>query len=224
MQMTIGVAGNWSYNSYVTYTCDVGYSLTSNLPMICSIDGSWNSTLPTCEMVTCLPPITPINGSYLPETELYNFTDVVEFSCLHGFDRIGSSTSSCNSTGQWSVDSPLCQIKDCGSLLNPPNGVVWHRDGTTVGQSANYSCYEGYTLNGTDSRTCNASGNWTSAAPTCHVIRKFYIKCCLSIKRKIQALHWSLDNLVFKIVHRQCTSCLHFIQFIDNKYMSKTLT
>jgi len=175
MQITAGVAGNWSYNASVAYTCEVGYNLTTNQPMICSSDGSWHGMQPVCELVTCQPPTAPNNGSYVPQNATYNFTNMVEFTCRLGFDRIGPNSSYCTATGQWSENPPECQIKDCGNLTDPTHGQVVHTRGTILNQTAYYSCREGYTLNGTDSRTCNEFGNWTLASPTCDVISKFFI-------------------------------------------------
>ena len=56
---------------------------------------------------------------------------------------------------------------DCGSLTNPANGSVNHTAGTTVGQTATYSCNTGYNLVGNSTRTCQATGNWSGSAPTC---------------------------------------------------------
>ena len=80
-----------------------------------------------------------------------------------------------SATGQWSHSPPVCQIKDCGYLTDPTHGHLVHTDGTIFGQSAYNSCSKGYTLNGTESRTCNELGNWTFKSPTCDVIRKFYL-------------------------------------------------
>ena len=205
MQVTSGVAGNWSYTSSVTYICDTGYYLSPDLTLVCSSDGSWNSILPACELVTCSTPITPDNGLYLPENIMYNFTEMVYFSCFIGFDLIGTSSSECNATGQWSESSPVCQIKDCGHLTNPAHGHVWHTDGTTFGQTAYYNCSEGSTLNGTTIRTCNESGMWTSESPTCDVISKFimidyvyritmkhnyYIVCKNNWRQFLQTMHF----------------------------------
>ena len=55
---------------------------------------------------------------------------------------------------------------DCCSLPNPINGRVQFPD-TTVGSVANYSCFFGYTLNGTSTRTCEADGEWSGDPPTC---------------------------------------------------------
>jgi len=175
MHVSAGVAGKWSYETSVAYICSIGYNLTFDLPMLCLSDGSWNGTQPVCEQITCVPPIAANNGSYVPQNAAYTFMDTVEFSCSIGFDLNGPNSANCSATGQWSHSSPVCQIKDCGSLTDPTHGKVVHTDGTIFGQTAYYSCNKGYTLNGTESRTCNELGNWTFESPTCDVIRKIYL-------------------------------------------------
>ena len=56
---------------------------------------------------------------------------------------------------------------DCGNLTDPANGQVNHTGGTTVGQTATYSCNTGYNLVGDSTRTCQARENWSGSAPTC---------------------------------------------------------
>ena len=56
---------------------------------------------------------------------------------------------------------------DCGSFTDPANGQVDHTSGTTLGQTATYSCNSGYNLVGDRTRTCQAIGNWSGSAPTC---------------------------------------------------------
>ena len=56
---------------------------------------------------------------------------------------------------------------DCGSLADPPNGQLDHTAGTTLGQTATYSCNTGYNLVGDSTRTCQAIGHWSGSAPTC---------------------------------------------------------
>ena len=56
---------------------------------------------------------------------------------------------------------------DCGSLTDPANGQVDHTSGTTLGQTATYSCNTGYNVVGDSSRTCQAEVIWSGSAPTC---------------------------------------------------------
>ena len=50
--------------------------------------------------------------------------------------------------------------------MNPANGEV-DLDGTTPGSVATYSCGVGFRLNGTSTRTCQMSTEWSESAPTC---------------------------------------------------------
>ena len=54
----------------------------------------------------------------------------------------------------------------CGTLNNPTNGEV-SADGSTFGSQANYSCSEGYVLNGNSTRMCQADGQWSGSEPLC---------------------------------------------------------
>jgi len=107
MQLTTGVAGNWSYNSSVSYTCDVGYTLTSSLPLICSNDGTWTGTEPSCSLVDCKNISTPAHASvqYISGT---TFQSQALIECETGFNLSGSSVLTCMETGVWEPDLPTC--------------------------------------------------------------------------------------------------------------------
>ena len=64
----------------------------------------------------------------------------------------------------------------CGTLTNPANGQVSHTAGTTLGQTATYSCNPGYNPVGDITRICQATGVWSGSAPTC--------QCKLLLKHK----------------------------------------
>ena len=55
---------------------------------------------------------------------------------------------------------------DCGALPNPVSGKV-STTGNTFGQTAAYTCNAGYSLIGANTRTCQATGEWSGSAPTC---------------------------------------------------------
>ena len=58
-------------------------------------------------------------------------------------------------------------VNDCGPLNHPDNGQVDASSGTTFGSTATYTCDTGYTLSGSQSRTCGADGMWTSTQTYC---------------------------------------------------------
>ena len=58
---------------------------------------------------------------------------------------------------------------DCGQLADPANGVVLLND-TVFLSTAIYFCSKGYTLQGNATRTCLASGDWSSSQPSCELV------------------------------------------------------
>ena len=60
----------------------------------------------------------------------------------------------------------LSTAVDCDTLSNPANGQV-STNGTTFEQTATYSCNTGYNLMGDNTRTCQATGEWSGSEPTC---------------------------------------------------------
>ena len=64
---------------------------------------------------------------------------------------------------------------NCGNLIDPANGQVDHTAGTTVGQTATYSCNTGYNLVGDSTRTCQAEGDWSGNAPICEGMLLHYV-------------------------------------------------
>ena len=57
--------------------------------------------------------------------------------------------------------------EDCPVLENPENGAVTIT-GQEPGDTASYVCNLGYILDGSNTRTCQASGIWSGVAPTCN--------------------------------------------------------
>ena len=66
---------------------------------------------------------------------------------------------------------------DCGALTDPDNGQVTHTAGTSLGQTATYSCNTAYNLVGDSARTCQVRGNWSGSAPTCQGIYVVNLAC-----------------------------------------------
>ena len=68
----------------------------------------------------------------------------------------------------------------CANLSHPLDGTVAF-DANIVGSQANYSCSEGYILNGITTRVCQADGQWSGSEPTCEgqFARFYYCQCNL---------------------------------------------
>ncbi len=114
---------------------------------------------------------------------------VATYTCVTGYRIVGTTsatiTRSCLTNGGWSGSDPTCQrelsyanlccfspsvsvtVINCGFLTNPINGAVDTSSGTTFNQMATYSCIPGYMISGAATRTCQATGSWSLATPTC---------------------------------------------------------
>lgn len=81
----------------------------------------------------------------------------------------------------------LCFLtaKDCGPLTAPLNGSIAGRD-TTFPNKVTLSCDEGFLLNGSNIRRCQANGNWSGIETSC--------KGKIEEKYRIQrTLHFTTD-------------------------------
>ncbi len=60
-------------------------------------------------------------------------------------------------------------VANCGFLSNPVDGQVsFEPDGfTTFNSRAVYTCNSGFTLDGDDTRVCQADETWSGSAPKC---------------------------------------------------------
>ena len=61
----------------------------------------------------------------------------------------------------------LGNAQECPVLPNPSNGRIKYSRGRRVGASVWYACSSGYTLIGSESRTCLRNLSWSLQAPNC---------------------------------------------------------
>ena len=66
----------------------------------------------------------------------------------------------------------------CPDLSNPANGMVTVM-GTSVGDTASYTCNDGFELIGSMSVTCTSDGTWSDEPPMCRrkqfTLHKYFI-------------------------------------------------
>ncbi|XP_041352367.1 CUB and sushi domain-containing protein 3-like [Gigantopelta aegis] len=151
--------------------CDLGYNNSGGSPsfLTCTSDGTWSGDTMTCEAVDCGTPNTVFGA----EMEYHNTTyqSIANYSCSTGFDYIdGFDTSTCEASGQWSDPTLTCIAVDCGTP-NAVFGAEMEYHNTTYQSIANYSCSTGFDyIDGFDTSTCEASGQWSDPTLTCIVV------------------------------------------------------
>ncbi|XP_071546933.1 sushi, von Willebrand factor type A, EGF and pentraxin domain-containing protein 1-like isoform X1 [Panulirus ornatus] len=96
----------------------------------------------------------------------YRIDDKVSWVCNEGFQAEGAVSATCTEEGQWSSAPPRCKRVSCGPPELPDYAQIENVD-FLYGATANYSCREGYILEGMSILTCEASGDWSSEPPSC---------------------------------------------------------
>ena len=154
----------FTFSKQVSFSCQPGYLLSGESTVRCLSNGSWTSSLPSCNIVSCGSPDSISNGSLTGRVFTYNSS--VTYKCDIGFNLIGDSTLSCLSSGVWSSSAPSCNLVSCGNPLHVDNGILMGSV-FTYNQHVQYRCQPGYMLNGENDFICLANGSWSPSWPNC---------------------------------------------------------
>ncbi|XP_074178083.1 complement receptor type 1 isoform X9 [Rhinolophus sinicus] len=167
----------YRHGDSVTFTCHTNFTMKGNKSVWCQANKTWGPTpLPTCESdfpLEC-PPLPMIPNGHHTGKNVGSFVPgfSVTYSCEPGYLLVGEKTISCLSSGDWSAIIPTCKEARCkppGPLLN---GQMKGPPSLRVGETVNFSCNEGYRLQGQPSSRCVIAGQdalWTKM-PVCEEI------------------------------------------------------
>ncbi|NXH09945.1 CR2 protein, partial [Bucco capensis] len=174
----------FSIGSAANFTCNAGYRLVGNPQIHCVIRNglvTWDRDLPICEAIPCLPPPEIANGEHSgTDKEHFEYGASVTYTCHRvrrgerPFSLVGDASIFCTTTdnvnGVWSGPAPECKVVTCehpsitnGKLLSGHRLSYSYRD-TVI-----FDCAFRYTLNGTDTSTCNENGLWEPPLPFCQL-------------------------------------------------------
>eukprot|EP00117_Sycon_ciliatum_P048173 scpid2370/ scgid5761/ Sushi, von Willebrand factor type A, EGF and pentraxin domain-containing protein 1; CCP module-containing protein 22; Polydom; Selectin-like osteoblast-derived protein; Serologically defined breast cancer antigen NY-BR-38 len=156
----------------VNYTCNVGYVLRGSQQRTCETtrDGrnaAWSASLPVCDIVDCGRQSAPENGQMAGTVFTYGAR--IEFSCNTGYAVSGSEYRTCQANGAFSGTAASCVVVDCGDPGTPRNGDRTG-DSTIYNSEFSFTCDTGYSLFGSVTRRCQASGAWSGSQPTCQIV------------------------------------------------------
>ncbi|CAH1787179.1 unnamed protein product, partial [Owenia fusiformis] len=81
----------------------------------------------------------------------------------------GSRSRTCQYNGEWTGTETVCEksdrVKQCDDI-KVDNGKT-EGNGRRRGDLRVYSCKNGYTLSGSEERTCLSNGEWSGTEPEC---------------------------------------------------------
>ena len=116
------------------------------------------------DVIDCGVPDSPSNGNVALTDGETQYGAIATYSCNSGYTLTGTTDRQCQSNGQW--DIPTCDPVDCGNPGVPDNGQA-HGDIYTYNSAINYTCNEGYLINGSRSIVCQDNREWSNAVPGC---------------------------------------------------------
>ncbi|XP_060618494.2 sushi, von Willebrand factor type A, EGF and pentraxin domain-containing protein 1 isoform X2 [Anolis sagrei] len=154
--------------STVKYTCKPGYKLIGSETRFCTSSRQWSDAAPICEIVSCTVPSEPMNG--IVKGEAYTYGSVIQYNCNPGFQLNGSGKRTCQADKKWDGNEPICIPISCGQAPNLENGQVTGEE-YTFQKYVEYSCGEGFLLEGDQKRVCLANGTWSGNPPVCRAIQ-----------------------------------------------------
>jgi len=93
-----------------TFTCTHGYKLVGDPDITCLASGSWSAWPPACVEVNCGQPYEVVNSRMFLVNESTLYGSVVEYLCVPGYTREGPFQRTCEITGYWSGQDPVCYI------------------------------------------------------------------------------------------------------------------
>lgn len=157
-----------TFGSSVQYTCKPGYRLVGSDTRHCMSNRQWSDATPTCEVIPCPMPSRPINGTI--RGDVYTYGSTVQYDCDPGFQLNGSDKRTCQADKTWNGNEPICIPVSCGQPPGLENGQVLG-DEYTFQKYIEYTCKEGFLLEGVNKRVCLADGSWDGDTPVCRVVQ-----------------------------------------------------
>uniref|UniRef100_A0A674NBB4 CUB and Sushi multiple domains 2 n=1 Tax=Takifugu rubripes TaxID=31033 RepID=A0A674NBB4_TAKRU len=160
----------FTYLSSVSFFCYPPYILVGSTRRYCQYDGTWSGTQPSCidpTHTSCGDPGTPLFGNQ-NNTQGYQVSSTVFFSCRKGYLLQGSISRTCMPNLTWSGFQPECIAHHCSQPELPAQSDVRAIELPSLGYTLIYTCQPGFYLaGGSEHRTCRSDGSWTGKPPLC---------------------------------------------------------
>ncbi|ELU16611.1 hypothetical protein CAPTEDRAFT_220964 [Capitella teleta] len=168
---------NNTYDTTVTFWCDVGYVLHDNTTartIKCLATGDWTATLPPCDPVRC--PNVETSPYQKRNTTANTYNTYAKFECSNKRRMLDGSTYrtiKCDATAEWSANITDCSDQRCFPLPYVANATPSTTD-TDFGVVSTLTCIRGHRFNPGKLRqktmTCKGDGWWNPILTHCDPI------------------------------------------------------
>ncbi|XP_069824058.1 E-selectin-like [Dendropsophus ebraccatus] len=104
------VFGDYRLKSICEFTCDEGFQMKGSDTLLCEHSGEWSEPMPKCIAVPCVALQSPEHGTVNCSDAFgeFSYRSVCNVTCKEGFELLGTSSLSCQDTGDWSGSVPTC--------------------------------------------------------------------------------------------------------------------
>ncbi|XP_053315605.1 CUB and sushi domain-containing protein 1 [Spea bombifrons] len=162
----IQFGNDFTFNKTVTYHCNPGFVRDPPMqpPMLCTKDGTWNQTKPTCKAINCGQPPQVLHGKL--EGSDYSWGSSVSYTCVDGYQLSSPTVLTCEGRGIWRGEIPHCLPVFCGDPGTPFEGRI-NGKSFTYKSEVSFQCGPSFILVGSSRRVCQSDGIWSGIQPVC---------------------------------------------------------
>ncbi|XP_026693209.2 sushi, von Willebrand factor type A, EGF and pentraxin domain-containing protein 1-like isoform X5 [Ciona intestinalis] len=157
------------YASQCGFQCNQGFVLVGSIQRACQHNKQWSGIETYCQTGTCHELTAPSNGKMTCVSSNLFESDCI-FQCNVGYDLIGSSVRTCQSSHMWSGIDALCVVMKCGLLHQPSHGSIICDSSDHYNSTCTIRCNDGYSLSGSSVRTCGANHAWSGSETLCQSV------------------------------------------------------
>ncbi|XP_051818518.1 sushi, von Willebrand factor type A, EGF and pentraxin domain-containing protein 1 [Antechinus flavipes] len=157
------------FESEVRYQCNPGYKMVGNPIFVCQANRQWyGESPPTCIPLSCGKPPSLQNGYIRGEN--FEVGSKIQFFCDEGYNLIGDASWTCQKSGKWNKKpNQKCVPAKCPDPPLLENQLVLKEMVHEVGL-VQFSCKEGYILQGPSVLKCLVSQQWNGSFPFCKMV------------------------------------------------------
>ncbi|XP_033821493.1 E-selectin-like [Periophthalmus magnuspinnatus] len=165
-----------SFGSSCSFSCATGFTLVGHETITCTSSAEWSNNMPFCEAVRC-PAISVLENAVVNcegDTKTkYAYGNSCSFSCLPGYNLVGTKALTCTASAEWSGNVPYCQAIYCPVLEGKPNLTMncsSNNSELAPGATCSFNCEPGFELHGAENLQCSEDVQWDEAVPTCEAV------------------------------------------------------
>ncbi|XP_033737674.1 sushi, von Willebrand factor type A, EGF and pentraxin domain-containing protein 1-like isoform X2 [Pecten maximus] len=153
----------------ISIWCRPGMRVVGSSYMKCLKDGTWNASTPTCQYISCAPPLE-VEYNIIPKKTSYLYKDIVSIKCKDGFELQGSRTLQCGLDGTWGKLESICTAVKCPlPTLNDLHVMKMDAGASlSVGGVISVGCKNDKKYVGL---MCTKDKRWNSSLPACDKIK-----------------------------------------------------